>query len=85
MRAVARALTERERDRLVVGEIGIDEMLSMLDRHGVPPDNRIYRALAELSGVISEAMLLADGPEKREARLRSIRDRLSAAFPLSLN
>lgn len=85
MRELAAALTEPERNRLVVAEIGIDEILSMLDRYNVPDTNRHYRALAEISGVISEAMLLADGPEKREARLRSTRDRLTAAFPLALN
>lgn len=85
MRDVIRALTEPERDRLVVSEIGIDELLSMLDRYGVPDSNRYYRALADLSRVISEASVLADGPARRHARLSSVRDRLSDAFPLLVN
>ena len=85
MKELVRALTDPERDRLVVGEIGIDEILSTLDRYAVPSDNRIYRALAELSEVISDAMLMADGPAKRKARLEAVRDTLNAAFPLLFN
>lgn len=80
---MCRELCEAERDRLTAAEIGLDEALTIMDRHGLGNWNAIYSALKTLSGTFHRALTAADGPERRRERLSSIRDRMTDLFPMS--
>lgn len=80
---MCRELCEAERDRLTAAEIGLDEALTIMDRHGLGDCDAIYRALKTLSGTFHHALTVADGPERRRERLSSLRDRMTDLLPLS--
>lgn len=77
----ARKLCDAERDRVTAAEICIDEMLTILDRHGV--SGRLHENLQRLSRNLSDELLLADGPLERRDRLIRVRQALTAAFPMT--
>lgn len=80
---MCKELCDVERDRLTAAEIGIDEALTIMDRHGIKNHDPVYRALATLSGTLHRALSQADGPPRRHERLRRIRDVLTDAMPMS--
>jgi hypothetical protein len=80
---MCKELCDVERDRLTAAEIGLDEALTIMDRHGLKNHDPIYRALATLSGTFHRALTGADGPVRRDERLRRIRDVLTDALPMS--
>lgn len=73
-------LPDFERDRLTAAEVCIDEALSIMDRRSDPCDP-IYDVMQDISAMLSNALLLADGAEKRLERLRRVRDILDRTFP----
>lgn len=77
---LAARLPDFELDRLAAAEVCIDEILSIMARRSDPCDG-IYDTLQDVSAALSNALLLADGPENRLERLKRIRDLLDSALP----
>lgn len=71
-----------ELDRMTAAEICIDELLTIMDRHGADGSN-LYSTLRELSSDLNNSMLVADGLAGRRARLLRIRKALTDAFPMT--
>lgn len=76
-------LCNAERDRVTSAEICVDEVLTIMDRHGLNDSDPAYRALAAISGTLHRALTIADGFRLRGDRIRRVRDGLTQAFPLS--
>jgi hypothetical protein len=70
-----------ERDRMTAAEICIDELLTIMDRHGVRGE--MHLDLRNLSMQLSDILLVADGPVIRKERLIRIRAALTTAFPMT--
>jgi len=78
----ARKLCSAERDRMTAAEICIDELLTIMDRHGAS-GSYLHSALTELSSDLNNAMLAADGLAVRRERLSRVRRALTDAFPMT--
>lgn len=78
----ARKLCSVELDRMVAAEICIDELLTIMNRHGEDRSD-LYSTLTELSSDLNNAMLATDGLTARRARLIRVRSALTAAFPMT--
>lgn len=78
---ITRKLCNVERDRLTAAEICIDEMLTIMDRHG--ERGILYETLRHLSQRIDVMLLDADGPVDRRERLIRVRQALTQAFPMT--
>lgn len=78
----ARKLCSVERDRMTAAEICIDELLTIMDRHGAS-SSHLYSTLIELSSDLNNTMLAADGLAVRRERLIRVRRALTTAFPMT--
>lgn len=76
-------LCDAERERLVMAEIGIDEILTTMDRHGVWSQDPMYLKFVALSQALSRRNLATQGGFDYRERLIRVRDKLTKAFPLS--
>ena len=76
---LAARLPEFERDRLTAAEVCIDEALSIMDRRS-DACGPFYDTLSDISAMLSNALLIADGADNRLERLRRVRDTLDSAF-----
>lgn len=74
-------LCDVERDRMTAAEICIDELLTIMDRHGVRGE--MHLDLRNLSMQLSDILILADGPVVRRDRLIRVRAALTTAFPMT--
>jgi hypothetical protein len=78
----ARKLCGVERDRMTAAEVCIDELLTIMDRHGASR-SALYSALLELSSDLNNTMLATDGLVGRRDRLIRVRAALTTAFPMT--
>lgn len=76
-------LCNAERDRLTIAEIGIDEALTIMDRHRVPRNDPTYLALKSASRTLHRALTAADGFHVRHSRLSRLRDSMTDMLPMS--
>lgn len=74
-------LSSAERDRVTAAEICIDEMLTIMDRHG--ERGTLYSTLRSVSQHLSNELREADGLAGRHDRLIRVRRLLTDAFPLT--
>jgi hypothetical protein len=70
-----------ERDRVTAAEICIDELITIMDRHGVVDQMRID--LGNLSRSLHALLTEADGVANRRSRLIRIRGVLTDAMPMT--
>lgn len=70
-----------ERDRLTAAEICIDEILTIMDRHGVA--SMMHTELSKISASLHTMLTKADGVTARRARMIRIRKALTDAMPMS--
>lgn len=82
MASFARKLCNVELDRMTAAEVCIDELLTIMDRHGANRSD-LYSTLRELSSDLNNTMLAADGLSARRARLIRVRAALTTAFPMT--
>ena len=78
----ARKLCSVELDRMTAAEICIDELLTIMDRHGASGTD-LYSTLRELSSDLNNTMLATDGLGGRRERLIRVRQALTTAFPMT--
>jgi hypothetical protein len=69
-----------ELERATAIEVCIDELASMIERHGVI-DAKRHTALSDLSDWLSDNLLATLGPERRYEMLKRVRDQLQDAYP----
>lgn len=74
-------LCEVERDRVTAAEICIDELMTIMDRHGIA--STIRADLAHLSAALHSMLTEADGRANRHSRLIRIRRALTVAMPMT--
>jgi hypothetical protein len=72
-----------ERDRVTAAEICLDELLTIMDRHGIAPRDPLYQAVRLVSGELDARLSAADGPYKRRERLIRIRTALTNVMPMT--
>lgn len=70
-----------ELDRATAAEICIDELLTIMDRHG--ERGSMYSTLCSLSRELNSQIRDADGMDGRFERLTRIRKSLTNAFPMT--
>lgn len=70
-----------ERDRVTAAEICVDEMLTIMDRHG--EHGALYSTLRTISRQLHHELRDAEGIDVRYDRLIRVRKVLTDAFPMT--
>lgn len=69
-----------ELERATAIEVCIDELASMIERHGVV-DSQRHTILSDLSDWLSDNLLATLGPQKRYDMLKRVGDQLQDTYP----
>lgn len=76
-----KTLCSVERDRMTAAEICIDEILTIMDRHG--EEGLLYETLLSVSRELQGRLTEADGVRDRRNRMIRVRSALTEAFPMT--
>lgn len=78
--AMVADLDDEDMDSMTVAELSFDEVLTIMDEHGVSPDDPMYVVFKDMSGRLNDLLTAREGAVERRRRLLRCRDVLTDAF-----
>lgn len=78
--AMVADLDDEDMDSMTVAELSFDKVLTIMDEHGVPPDDPMYVVFKDMSGRLNDLLTAREGAYGRQDRLVRCRHVLTQAF-----